>query len=193
MSSHDNFLQKQDTELGWIRNVMRVAGMGSNIVPNMDPDDLDFVVEEWVGNEQGKGQLGYYRKKIDGFKERKQQMEWLGRFVSITVAGVLLAAVAVTSNDTRATLFVILGSLLLFLSVRESFLFKVAEKELIKQYEFMHSIFHNAHWRIVAAESNSDRRKILRVLGESALDEHAQWVFLHRDRTMEAGSLLRLE
>ena len=32
--AHDNFLQMQDTELGWIRNVMRVAGTECDIAPN---------------------------------------------------------------------------------------------------------------------------------------------------------------
>ena len=31
--AHDNFLQMQDTELGWIRNVMRVAGMECDVAP----------------------------------------------------------------------------------------------------------------------------------------------------------------
>jgi hypothetical protein len=191
--SHDNFLQKQDTELGWIRNVMRVAGMGSNMVPNLDPDDIDFVLDEWVGNADGKGQLGYYRKKIAQYKEDSVQMDRLGRFVSILVVGVLIASISVSSDMVRARLFVVLGGVLLFLSVRESFQHKVAEKELIKQYEFMHSIFYNAKRRISEAQNDQDRRRILRILGESALDEHAQWVFLHRDRTTNASSLLRMD
>jgi len=191
--AHDNFLQKQDTELGWIRNVMRFAGMGSNIAPYMRDDGLSFVISEWVGTEQGKGQLGYYSTKISKYKQDDQHMGWLSRFVSVVVVGVLLASIAVASDSIRMRLFLVLGSLLLFLSVRQSFLSKVASKELIKQYEFMHSIFRSAYRRIRMADSDSERRQILRILGESALDEHAQWVFVHRDRTLDAGSLLLLD
>ena len=35
--AHDNFLQMQDPELGWIRNVMRVAGIGCDDRPNDVP------------------------------------------------------------------------------------------------------------------------------------------------------------
>jgi hypothetical protein len=191
--SHDNFLQKQDTELGWIRNVMRYAGMGSNVAPNLREDALQFVLDEWVGSEQGKGQLGYYSAKIRQYRQNDEQMTRLSKLVSVVVAGVLIASVAVSSDSVRMRLFLILGSILLFLSVRQSFLSKVAERELIKQYEFMHSIFRSAYRRIHAAEDDAERRQILRILGESALDEHAQWVFVHRDRTFDASSLLLMD
>ncbi len=60
--AHDNFLQMQDTELGWIRNVMRVAGMECDVAPNLDPRGVEFAVAEWIGDDKS-GQLGYYRKK----------------------------------------------------------------------------------------------------------------------------------
>ena len=47
--AHDNFLQTQDPELGWIRNVMRVAGTRCDISPSLSPAGLDFVLEEWIG------------------------------------------------------------------------------------------------------------------------------------------------
>jgi hypothetical protein len=60
--AHDNFLQMQDTELGWIRNVMRVAGTECDILPNLDPYGLRFTIDEWIGDDTS-GQLGYYRRK----------------------------------------------------------------------------------------------------------------------------------
>ena len=43
--THDKFLQTQDPELGWIRNVMRVAGMRCDAAPNTDPAGLDFALQ----------------------------------------------------------------------------------------------------------------------------------------------------
>ena len=42
--AHDNFLQMQDTELGWIRNVMRVAGTECDVAPNLEPRGVQFAV-----------------------------------------------------------------------------------------------------------------------------------------------------
>ena len=48
--AHDNFLQMQDPDLGWIRNVMRVAGTECDVAPNRDPASLEFVLREWIGD-----------------------------------------------------------------------------------------------------------------------------------------------
>ena len=40
--AHDNFLQMQDTGLGWIRNVMRVAGIECDVAPNIDSVGLNL-------------------------------------------------------------------------------------------------------------------------------------------------------
>jgi hypothetical protein len=48
--AHDNFLQKQNIELGWIRHVMRVAGIDP--LPAVDgrhASALSDVIDEWVG------------------------------------------------------------------------------------------------------------------------------------------------
>jgi hypothetical protein len=38
--SHDNFLRMQDPDLGWIRNVMRVAGTECDVRPYDEPERL---------------------------------------------------------------------------------------------------------------------------------------------------------
>jgi hypothetical protein len=113
--------------------------------------------------------------------------------VGSIVGIVLVACVIVAADDTRTNLFLALGTMLLLFGVRQSYAFQVAEKDVIKQYEFMHSIFATAARRITRAASDVERRRILRVLGEAALDEHAQWIFLHRDRKSDAGGFLRME
>ena len=58
--AHDNFLQMQDPELGWIRNVMRVAGTECDVAPRRRRAGLQFAVREWIGDASS-GQLGYFR------------------------------------------------------------------------------------------------------------------------------------
>jgi hypothetical protein len=191
--AHDNFLQKQDVELTWIRNVMRVAGIGCDVAPDLNPQGLAFAIREWIGDENGGGQLKYYRKSMRQYIDRSGQIDRMGQLVGVLVTVSLVASVLVASNAVRGTLFVTVGSLLLLLSVRQSYAFRVAEKELVKQYEFMYRIFRKARRRLEAATSDTERRRILRVLGESALDEHAEWILLHRGRPLDRGKLWRME
>jgi len=191
--SHDNFLQKQDIELGWIRNVMRVAGIGCDVSASIDPKGLAFVLDEWIGEDETGGQLKYYRSKATSYLVHSRRNRRLGQIVGITVPLIILWMLLAQSDSVRDPLFVILGALLLFVSVRQSYAFKVAEAEVIKQYEFMYRIFRNARRRLNNVSSDSDRRRILRALGESALDEHAEWILLHRDRPLDQGSLWRME
>jgi hypothetical protein len=57
----------------------------------------------------------------------------------------------------------------------------------------MYRIFHNARKRLAAATTDSENRRILRILGEAALEEHAEWVLLHRERGLSKSSLWRME
>ena len=78
-----------------------------------------------------------------------------------------------------------MGVVLLMVGVRQSYAKTTAEAELIKQYEFMYRIFRNARKRVDDAENDDDRRRILKVLGDSALEEHAQWILIHRERSID--------
>ncbi len=193
--AHDNFLQKQDVELGWIRNVMRVAGHGGvDRLEGSPKSGLEFAIREWVGIPEGhpEGQLGYYTRKID---ERIRHT----RVTSAIGAACLWGGIAVTvtlafasgrlGEGTQGALLLLMGILPLIAAVREAYAQKRAEKELIKQYVFMARIFRNARRKLDEAENDTQRRQILRALGNASLDEHAEWILIHRDRPLEHGSL----
>ena len=42
------------------------------------------------------------------------------------------------------------------------------------------------------AENDAERRRILKALGDAALDEHAQWILLHRERSVDQQEIVRL-
>jgi hypothetical protein len=190
---HDNFLQKQDTQLGWIRNVMRCGGLYTDANPNMDAQCLAFVLEDWIGDETHQGQLSYFRVKAGQHVESSKRVETLGRVVGALVAVLLIGSVVVPIEALRIACFLILGLVLIIASLREAYSFRVAEKEVIKQYEFMYRIFHNARLRLQQVTNDYDRRRILRVLGEAALDEHAEWILMRRDRPMGGAQMWRME
>ena len=89
-------------------------------------------------------------------------------------------------------LFVLMGSILLAYGVRQGYAQSTAEKELIKQYEFMLRVFYNAKRRLDGADDDAERRQVLRALGGSCLDEHAEWILMHRDRSIEKSDIWRL-
>jgi len=172
---------------------MRVSGMLADVSPNPDAKGLAYVVREWIGSAKFGGQLRYYRTKASQYVLRRTQLESLARLMAVLVSGVTIASVLVTDDRVRSLLFLALGASLLVYSVRQSYAHRVAEKDLIKQYDFMYSIFRNARKRLSSAIDDVERRRILRALGESALDEHAEWIFLHRERPPDPGGLWRME
>jgi hypothetical protein len=192
--AHDNFLQMQDPELGWIRNVMRRAGTECDIAPQQDPEGVRFAVREWIGDD-GSGQLGYYRRKTVQWLRRRGVTRRLGRiglWASALTLAVLLFTGAGIPESVRVPLVYLMGLLLLAIGVRQSYAKSTAESELIKQYEFMHRTFSNARRRIDAAEDDGERRRILRLLGDAALEEHAEWILMHRERSIEQQDIVRL-
>ncbi len=191
--AHDNFLQKQDVELGWIRNVMRVAVLRSDIETAGDTDaGLEFSIREWVGGTDGMGQTCYFKSKAAERAQRNRKTEMLA--MASLGGGILVAIVLALfgwqfDDNVRDPLIVAMGVLPLLAAVREAYAHKTAEKELIKQYQFMHRIFFNAKRRLDAAKSSSEKRDILKALGNAALDEHAEWILIHRERPLEHTKL----
>ncbi len=192
--AHDSYLQSQNPEFGWIRNIMRIAGMRSDAHPSITENGLEFTLDEWVGGPD-RGQLAYFRRKAHERIKRFALTERLGNLSLITsvitVFVFLLAESAL--NDLSADLLrVIMGSTLLLYGVREGYTYATATKELIKQYEFMFRIFDNAHRRLMTAQTQDEKRQILSTLGQSALDEHSDWILMHRERSLDESEIWRM-
>jgi hypothetical protein len=192
--AHDNFLQMQDPDLGWIRNVMRVAGMECDVKPYTDPRGLEFVIRSWIGDETS-GQLGYYlrkgREKVSR-QRNTQHLEKVVLWLSFVAFGLFVFATASIADQVRDPVVVLMGVLLLVTGVRQSYVFSIADAELIKQYEFMYRAFSKARRRIEQCEGDEERRSVLRLLGDAALEEHAEWILMHRERAPDEGEIWRM-
>jgi hypothetical protein len=192
--AHDNFLQMQDPDLGWIRNVMRVAGTECDVQPNLEPAGLDFALREWIGDDAG-GQLGYYRKKSQQRirdHEKTRLIAQVGVWVTIATLAALLLIGEWIPTGVQQPLVYTVGIVLLAVGIRQSYAKSTAESELIKQYEFMYRIFRNARRRIAEAVDDADKRRLLKVLGDAALEEHAEWILIHRERSIDEKEGLKL-
>lgn len=109
-------------------------------------------------------------------------------------AGVLIAIIlsvmgADISGFQRQTLLVLMGVFPLIAGVRDAYSHKKAEKELIKQYRFMHGVFANARRLLDSSDDLEFRRRVLRALGNAALEEDAEWILMHRERPLEHSGL----
>jgi hypothetical protein len=112
--------------------------------------------------------------------------------VSVLVVIAIIIFGASMPDPALNQLMVLMGSILLLVGIRHGYAFSTAESELIKQYEFMLRIFSNARRRLEIAKSNKERRLILRALGGSALDEHAQWILMYRERSIDQAEIWRM-
>jgi hypothetical protein len=192
--THDNFLQTQDPELGWIRNVMRVAGTRCDVARTASPAGLKFVLREWIGD-AGSGQLGYFATKAFDRTRRNHLTERLGQLSLLTSVVVVVLFVTLGSRlpaTWNSPLMLLMGTMLLMYGIRQGYAYATAEKDLIKQYEFMLRLFQNARRRLDNTDDPTEQRQILQALGGSALDEHAEWILMHRDRTIDKGEIWRM-
>jgi hypothetical protein len=189
--AYDSFLQKQDIELGWIRHVMRMPSLYGNPGERPHPAWLDWVMQHWVGSRES-GQFDYFRHRAD---ERARHYLRTRKVGHACLALGLLTAVALLAfnpwidEPLEGWLLVLMGMLPLIAGVREAYSHKKADKELIKQYRFMARIYGNARQRLDRARDDDERRRILQALGAAALEEHAEWTLLHRDRPLEHSQL----
>lgn len=191
--AYDNFLRQRDMELGWIRNVMRVAGtLHDSQSAKGIKSDLQFAIDEWIGSERSGGQLDYYRFKAARRARINLITDWITNvclWAGITVALVLAVSGGEIAEGTQSYLIIMMGVLPLVAGIAEIYTQRKADRELVKQYRFMEHVFANARRRLAQAGSDAERREVLLGLGEAALSEHAEWILVHRERQPEPGGL----
>jgi len=191
--AYDNFLLKQDPDLGWIRHVMRQASMYRLRGISPEAAWLPWVIGEWIGEpKEGQGQLHYYSCKEIVNSQRFRRTQRLGTWclwVGIGTAVLLFMTGPFASDEQRNLLLVLMGVLPLVAGIWDAYSHKTAEKELIKQYGFMRRVFTKARALVDESDDVEFERQVLRALGQAALDEGAEWLLMHRERPLEHGRL----
>ncbi|NND44476.1 MAG: hypothetical protein HKN58_04070 [Xanthomonadales bacterium] len=191
--AYDNFLQKQDVDLGWIRHVMRSASLRRDRIHPPDPAWVEWVTRQWIGEPDGDiGQLAYYRRRSEvksANYRRTTRLASISLWLGISFAIILVVATGRMSEYQRQLLLVLMGVLPLVAGVRDTYSHKKAERELIKQYRFMGQVFSNARRLLSGSTDLKFRRRVLKAVGNAALEEHAEWLLMHRERPLEHGGL----
>jgi hypothetical protein len=182
--AHDRFMRRQDLELGWIRNVMRFAGRRVNATASAAPARGVAIAERmWVGGATS-GQAGYYGRQASLRRRRSRFTQVIGTAsfaVGLGCALVLAIAWQRVEAPWSNVLIALMGVLPYFAAVRQSYAQRVAESELINQYEYMRRLYGNASQLLGRATSLAARQEVLRALGEAALDENALWLLRQRE------------
>ncbi|MDP2185479.1 MAG: hypothetical protein Q8J93_08455 [Xanthomonadales bacterium] len=191
--AYDSFLQKQDIELGWIRHVMRGASLIHDRRRAPGLEWLHWSIADWVGSKEShRGQLSYYARKSAQCEARYRITRRVSALALVTGLGVAVLLIVLNqrlSPTVANYLLVLVGLLPLIAGVRNAYGHKQAEKELIKQYRFMGSIFARARKQLDVASDDDQRRGILKALGEACLQEHTEWILMHRERPLEQSQL----
>lgn len=186
---YDSFLQKQDVELSWIRHAMRYADLRLDALHVPDPRWLDWVLRHWIGDAEGRGgQLEYFRHAAAGRRHHHRSTQRLGRVAlvsGIVGAVILLIAGERIQGSAQNLLILAMGLLPLLAGIREAYSYKKADKELIKQFDFMARLFESCQSRLAQARNADEIRELLLALGHACIDEHAEWILLHRERPLE--------
>lgn len=191
--AHENFLQRQNIELGWIRNVMRAASLHpSSQVEQPASSALADVIEEWIGQSGVSGQLHYYECKAierTGVHHLTELIGAISLWGGIAISLYLAVFALVLSEKFKLSLVMVMAVLSIIAAVRESYAYRKADRELIRQYRFMQRIFSSARAALDRAQDPAERREILLSLGDAALTEHAEWTLMQRERQVEHGKL----
>jgi len=190
---YDSFLQKQDVDLSWIRHAMRGTGLlrDEGFLP--DTRWLSWVVNHWIGDRQGSGgQLEYFRH---GTVQRERAYRLTTRLGTAALIGGLAGAVALLLGSNRMSpgmtqeLVLAMGLLPFLAGIREAYSYKKADKELIKQFRFMTRLFESCRERLNRSRTDAETRQLLLALGRACLEEHAEWILLHRERPPEHAQM----
>ncbi len=190
---YDSFLQKQDVDLSWIRHAMRGSGLLRDDSFASDSDWLAWVIEHWIGDRDGKrGQLDYFQR---GGLRREHAFAKTTRMGRLALLAGLSGALALLIGGSRLPanvqqgLVIAMGLLPLLAGIREAYSYKQADRELIKQFRFMSRLFGSCRTRLQLSRSDTETRQLLFSLGRACLEEHAEWILLHRERPLEHAQL----
>jgi len=191
--AHDNFLHKQDVELGWIRNVMRSASLEGLLTPaRADATEVEQVIHEWIGTSASGGQLQYFSAATVRRERLHRRAELAGLcclWIGVGISAILALFSRRFDPHLQHVLVSSMGILSVAAAVHEAYAYKKADKELIKQYRYMQRIFGAASRRLNGCAGVHERQQVLRTLGEAALTEHAEWTLMHRERPLEHSRL----
>jgi hypothetical protein len=178
----DSYLPMQQTDLQWIRNVLRVVN--SLDTPQADAKRRDAVLD-WVT-----GQHDYFfkhsrieAKNRDFFLEASSVFGALSVVSSLATLGLFLARGGKPPETLTVDLGIIAGLSALFVAAARSYARTRGHGENANRYQRMFFVFERALEVLNGAAVDEARTRAVAVeLGRVALAEHAEWLLAQRER-----------
>jgi hypothetical protein len=191
----DHYLRKQKGELDWIRNAIQVWRIGADHEYLATASTggvsraqrIEEVLECWVED-----QRAWHKKVARRAQHVVTIMErWVNALAGLSLGMAAVLAVLHPSPGKQAGWFIAVSMLLVGAALLHTYTDKIAIAEHAKSYERMGLLFANAKDRLVEALEAGEHAKVqrlLRELGQEALEENGDWVLLHRQRPLEVPS-----
>jgi hypothetical protein len=192
-----HYFGKHRTEMDWIRNALLNWSTTTQRAESAERENLvGIVLENWV-----KVQRRYFKTRPDR-ASRERIEKWVNGLLGAAMIGIglLVAAVFIAPHFlcsekrelVRDILVFLMGVCLVGAGMWQHYKEQMAFPEHEKQYGRMELTLSRAADRIEKAlrEQNFDTaRSLLRETGIAALEEHGDWVLVHRERPLEAPPL----
>ena len=197
--AHENFLQRQDADLEWIRAALRAVNLRAAIAPAQPTTDgIGQVMAGWIGDDTPAGRAGqihYYRARSAQLHQGLHRAERIDRVllgVGLLLALTFLVDIVMSTSEARLLpehprhyLMWCMALLTLYAGIYEFYVVERADRTLARQYRYMHGLFRIAARELAAAPTADARLELLRSLGNASLAEHAQWTLSQRDKTIQ--------
>ena len=196
----DHYLRQHRTELEWIRNAIR----GLNVLAEPDcvsgnPANeegssaamVDCVLKHWVED-----QRTFFDRATRRDHSKLARRETLAQ--ALFGFGLALAALVVAlhlflpdfgeSSHWRHLLIVVMGITPAIAAAIGGYAEKMAFSAQAKRYDWMKALFDRAANQLrllVDRKDYSGAQQLIFDLGKEALEEHGDWVMIHRERTAD--------
>ena len=188
---HDAFL-KRHLELGWIRNMLRVAGRRDDASDHAPTESgIEIASRDWIGDDEH-GQLSYYSRRWPQLLGPLRLTETLQRFsfgAGLVLAAALAFAQWAVRHSTGQSAVCVDG----VAADHRDGVRHVHAAKCRGRYDPAVSVHGARHGQRPAPAPAHDQRRtngcrILRELGDAALREHSQWILRKRERPISTVS-----
>lgn len=188
------YLRKQKSELDWIRYAIRAYNNSVEKLNNEETigsdkiSDCNIILKHWVNN-----QRDYFIEVTKRDNERLQRNENYSNLFYWFGLGIAVVMLIIHNYLYHVEILhhIIIVSIVMSIAIAaaiQGYIEKASFAEHSKQYMRMRELFTHASKHLAAFIKNDDIKNaqdIIRELGIEALMENADWVLLHRAKSIE--------
>jgi hypothetical protein len=191
-SASDAYPIKQPSELAWVKTCLRALELVDSSFERSDAEMLDANNYQWARALWVGGQLAYFSNQAQrhhGVAENRENLSLALMAFAILLAGALSVLSLILRPDHLNWSYCIavfaIGVLPGVAALWAGYTEQLGLKAQARQYDRMRSLFERAYELLperFAASTAGSVHKIYEELGKEAMNEHAEWVAIYRQR-----------